>query len=1350
MKDRTPILFLLVLISVFGIHDLSAQTKDTIPTGKFIENFNKNSLLEHKEKLFVHIDRTVFLPGEELWFKAYLVTATDLQSDTLENILYFELKSENDTVLVKRSYKIYSGRVNGVFYLPDSIKAGIYNVSAYTNWMLNDFGGTPYTASIYIYNEPKGKGEKNTDAAKTSNEETITNISGVEAGENTSAQSDINLKFYPEGGALIPELKTLIAFEALDPDGEPVSVEGEIKDDKGNFVTFFKTFMRGRGFFYLQPAPDRKYSAVLKSSDNTEIKVDLPETEKYGFILNVHNPFSEDSVIVDIKARYPGVNNSFYLLGIQEKLVAMAMRGNASKKSYRIKIAKSTFKTGIVTFSLLDGSMLPRCERKIFINHYDSLRISLDVDKTHPEKREPIELFVNVRDKAGEPVSGDFSLSVIDASSISGSMQKEQNISSWFLLKSDLPGLKEDAGSLLLKNENAHSLLDLIMLTNGWQKFVWKKIPDDHKFNPEHEIEKQNWIKGRIYKTDDPEKPGADFSISAFLFGEFNDFYKAQTNKDGIFRLFLLDLFDTIRIQINQSNRMGYDVKNYTMDLESNLTLLKDSDSGNNSYISLNRGNTLKPAEEVPYEIPEILPEIRSIKINTPIYSSELEDLKKDSTTIMINEVEVSGKKPETPQEKITAVYGTPSTVVGSKQIDALMLKHPWRNNLFDVIMDAIPGLKIDVDQKEIDKWYFSNNVPTTIDSLENSEDLSLGVIKNSPLEFGLYSVPRGLVNFNMKDVNGRLIYIFVDGEYIASTNARGWLQYMRMPYEISDLVDVDISNIKSVDLILNIKDNPDKNLLDDYVDLRKDNPVILAIYTKDGRGLYSSKTEKKISNLKILGFVREREFHSPDYSVSNTSSSVLDDRKTLFWTPEVKLDSNGNAKIKFYNSDIATSLRIEMNGISSAGHTGHTLLTIGETKTVSVSEEQNTVHKNIITSPLTFNDNIWDKYLSNFKKNGLTPCIALDEKRKPIPYADVFIKNANIETTANTSGIFAFNSKEVKDDDTILICDAGKRYLSIPVVKVIKNNGIVTVPDAKISKVDINANNLIKEILKANQRPYAKSLTIKATYREQTEKGKYIFSLTDYAAGVVLLRNSRNDMPHVTHIEKGRIFKATNYNQVIDFKPIHPIVDDVIQLTDPLLEDDLYFIREYYKKYLDIKLEGSMPFRGEDVYKISFRQKDNNAYNLYDGFMLVKKNDLKILYIYRTTSEVARKFQTGSYYLENTGNFDPDNVLFLKNEYINSYRKAGNIYVPKFQYFSVDLKKDNEHISYSRELESYGSITKDAENAEKKPVENLKKKTMLIKNVKYDPGLWRNSMFLLPDLKMFEQVKFLNEVTIY
>ncbi|MFN0015197.1 MAG: hypothetical protein ACKVU2_11675, partial [Saprospiraceae bacterium] len=43
------------------------------------------------EKLYLHLDRTLFQPGETLWFNAYLRNAGDLLPAKVSEILYVEL-----------------------------------------------------------------------------------------------------------------------------------------------------------------------------------------------------------------------------------------------------------------------------------------------------------------------------------------------------------------------------------------------------------------------------------------------------------------------------------------------------------------------------------------------------------------------------------------------------------------------------------------------------------------------------------------------------------------------------------------------------------------------------------------------------------------------------------------------------------------------------------------------------------------------------------------------------------------------------------------------------------------------------------------------------------------------------------------------------------------------------------------------------------------------------------------------------------------------------------------------------------------------------------------------------------
>ena len=1352
LKKILPFFYTLLLSGLLFGTDAAAQEKNSESIQKYIENFNKKTIAEHGEKLFLHIDRPAYFSGDMIWFKAYLLLAVTLEKDPVEKILYLEFSSLNDSLMITRAYQLDTGIVKGVFYLPDTIPSGQYRITAYTNWMKNDFAGNFFTRDIYIFNPEK------ITSAETDSSRVRKNKTNVAAPDFTAEKpakkapgKQISLKFYPEGGTFVNGLTNLVAFEALDDDNNPVTVKGKITDDLGNFITFFKTFKNGKGFFWIKPDKDRAYKALVEQPEEYSRSFDLPKTEQYGFVMHVINPFPEDSLVISIRAAMPGTNNHFYLLGIQDKIVKMAFQGNVRNKIYNIKIAKKLFKTGLVYFTLLDKNMIPKNERLVFINHFDDLNVDITLKEPVLKKRTLVEMSIAVKDKEGKPVSGDFSVAVTDAAIIPDSLYGDKNIAATLYLTSEFPEIKEDADKLLQKNEESHNQLDIVMLTKGWRKFVWEKVEDDFELHPEYKIEQGNWLKGKVTRKKNPDKPVPNVSLTAFLTGEFNDFYSTRTDKKGDFTLYLLDFSDTVNVVIQQKNRM--DTKsNFSLSLKSNLPVFFDKPEKDQIQLVPEKNLPVAPPEPAKVsEKPVVLPQLHPSDKTALRYGSELEELQQDTASIMIDEVEISAERKKTPKEKITAAYGSPSNVVSDKQIEALIEKYPWRQSLFELIMDAIPGLYIDVNTLNIDSLSFSSRENDTVDI--TSEDLSLGIVDNIASDYGMYSVPKNLVKFFIKNISGRLLYIFVDGEYTASTDEMGRLSLMRFPYMVHDLIDMDAKSVKSIELILNVKDNPDKNLFEDYANLREDNPVILAIYTKDGNGILSDSGSKGLHNMKMLGFVREREFYSPNYSDTVVAPKETDQRVTLYWNPEVVLDADGMAELSFYNSDIAKSIRIELEGISSTGIPGNKTSVFGEVPQKvpgQSTQPQNRLSgekPEMIFSPGIFNKNIWDKYLDTYEHEGMKMVIALNEKGEPVPFADILIKKSNFETTANASGIFAFDTEKIDKNDTVLISDEGNRFVSVSVNDIINSGGIVKVPSIKTEPENIHVKTLMNEVFKNNKRTKVKRMLFRGVYRETVKKDNFIYSLTDYSLDMEQYSALRSDLPHISHVIEGRRFRSANYYKAINFSPLNPLSDEIVQLRDPVM-DDLYFIGSQYKKDISFRLEGSTVFRGREVYKISFTQKDNNVLNLFDGFLLVDKSDMKILYVYRKTSEVAGKFQTAAHYLENAGNFR--DVKFIDNEYRDSYRKVNGEYVIKFEYFCVNLEADGTPISYSRAFEAFGNITESPKGREKLPLKDMKRRTLLVKDVKYDPSHWRYDYYLLPDFTMFSQAKYLNEVTIY
>ena len=1332
---------------------ISAQRKESV--AKYIDNYNKLTINQKEEKLYIHFDRPAYYSGDEVWFKAYLLMAANYQKDLTEKILYLELRDLKDSLLIKRNYKINKGTVNGIFYLPDSLLTGQYYFLSYTNWMKNDFGGSFFKRNIYIFNDQYSSSIssnadlKSINGIKHLNQETHTQFKK----EKKPKQQKLILKFYPEGGTFVNDLTNVVAFEAIDETGTPLNVHGTIKDDAGNFITFFRTFNNGKGFFMIKPVEGRSYKAYIDTSDVTLKPFPLPEATQFGYTLNVSNIFSEDSLTVKIQSRTPELKESehFYLLGLQNGIIKMAVQGGVGKKVFNIKCHKNLFNNGIVTFTLLDANMIPRCERLVFINSHDPLQVNVSIEDTLFNKNKQVKVLLDIKDKNGFPVTGDFSLSVTDAGIISDSLYDTRNIISYLYLDRNFPKIKQYAKSILNKNDvDSHTLAELLMLTNGWRKFIWHKVDDDYKFQPEYEIETNNWIKGTVKRVSKKRKSVSGVTVTAMLMGEYHDFYSIKTNKDGQFLFSLLDFSDTVDVSIQTTSRLNIK-SNYILDFKTNLPVLKNK-KNNTQFIKLSN-----PELSIPHETDKTtptkitLPPIHHLNAE-PDFDDEMAFLE-DTSSILLQEVEIEAEKNKTPKEKITELYGSPGSIINDKQIEAIRKQYPWKYSLFEMLNDVLPELIIEVNTTNIDNYMFSSREDEMADSI-SQENLALGYDEpDNSGEFSTYRIPEDLMKIFLKKTGGQLIYIYVDGEYIASTNDKGDLTYMRFPYLFNDLIDIDPNSVKSVELITDLKDiNKEKIKDDNFIEYvrSRGKAAIISIYTKDGNGIFSDSRNKGLQNMKMLGFVREKVFYTEAHSDSVPAHKKPDNRVTLYWSPDIKLDSTGHAELSFYNSDNARSLRIDLEGISGNGIPGAKRVVFG--KHVKPTDQKTTTSEKQKKTPSlsagSFSNDLWLAYKNELQDKDMVMCIVLDSLGKPVPFADVFIKKVNLETTANKSGIFAFYSKTLTDlNDTVFISDPGKGYLVTNVANLHRNNGILKIHPAGISPENIQARSLMSDVMKKIKKGNPLRQSFDGIYRETITRDGFIYLLTDYALNLEQYSYSRLDKPHISHIEAGRQFRTPNFRQIIKFKPLSPLNNEVVQLRDPLL-DNLPFLSPQYKKSLDVKVEGSTFFRGEKVYKVSFKQLSNTAYNLFDGFLLVDSKTHNVLYIYRKTSAAAAKFQSGSLYLESTNQYSEIN--FLDNEFRNSYKIVDGHSKPLFQYSCVKLEADGIPISFTREFLAYGDIKNGNKGRKEMPLDKMKQKTIMVKHVVYKPSFWRNGIYLLPDFQMFDNKKYLHEITYF
>ncbi|MCK5372006.1 MAG: carboxypeptidase-like regulatory domain-containing protein, partial [Cyclobacteriaceae bacterium] len=223
------------------------------------QQLNEFELPRKGEKVYIHHDKPFYSVGEKVWFKSYLVNmATNLPSDQ-SDVLHLDLISPEGALVFSKSYKIENGMGHGQFDIPNNLKAGVYTLNAYTNWMSNYDRKLHYREELEIL-DPK-------------------DVSGL---YHRSLEDTVNTFFlHPEGGSLIEGLPVQVGFSAKSKFGDPLNVKGRLVNTERRTVSNIKSEFDGLGSFFMMPRSDVNFQTMIMSD---EVKQnDFPEVKKAGY-----------------------------------------------------------------------------------------------------------------------------------------------------------------------------------------------------------------------------------------------------------------------------------------------------------------------------------------------------------------------------------------------------------------------------------------------------------------------------------------------------------------------------------------------------------------------------------------------------------------------------------------------------------------------------------------------------------------------------------------------------------------------------------------------------------------------------------------------------------------------------------------------------------------------------------------------------------------------------------------------------------------------------------------------------------------------------------------------------------
>ena len=90
-----------------------------------------------QEKVYVQTDKTLYKPGEVIWFNAFLLDANSYEPSAVSDVLYFELIDPKGNVISDADRPVEKGTAHGDFRIDVDDPGGIYQLRAYTRWQRN-------------------------------------------------------------------------------------------------------------------------------------------------------------------------------------------------------------------------------------------------------------------------------------------------------------------------------------------------------------------------------------------------------------------------------------------------------------------------------------------------------------------------------------------------------------------------------------------------------------------------------------------------------------------------------------------------------------------------------------------------------------------------------------------------------------------------------------------------------------------------------------------------------------------------------------------------------------------------------------------------------------------------------------------------------------------------------------------------------------------------------------------------------------------------------------------------------------------------------------------------------------
>ncbi|MEI6276852.1 MAG: MG2 domain-containing protein [Prolixibacteraceae bacterium] len=582
--------YLLAILMTAGLV-LSAQDQETIAKiNRQLAGYYGSHPIQ---KVFVTTDKSIYKPGETVWFQTIVTDNNLIPSASGSNELFVKLYDAKGKSEIQQLFKIRNGSANCDIALPKALTKGFYFLcvfpSSTTNpedisitgvnidpnynnqWLvksslkdsisisgqknelyaeIRDLSGEIQKNSTVRFQLMNGaemieKGKLKTNdqgkltipfsfPTKTNGEPFLMELSAnrEESVSEIFLPSNLDavqIQFYPEGGTLIPGTLSKIGFTAMNKWGMPVGVEGDLQNQNSQMIAQVRTIDKGLGMFTLNCAENQKYKLVISGKTGQNQTFDLPNPNPNGLSLSI------------VKFDPQFITANLVFADKQKHSIALTMtQGNNMSwaadldinQGGRIKIPADSIPHGINRLSVFSTTGELLAERIVFVDKKQELKIEVLPEKNSMLTGENMKVKVRLMDEKNQPLSGKISISVSDQHLIDAT---KPEIDESLLISSEL----ENPFSLIsgaLKGKITQSILmDVYLIANRIKNGKWSSVLNS---NPSATLEEN-----RNLKPESEKKMDAQLSALLAGYGQKNRLIVQNglqdvnyyTNNEGLF-----------------------------------------------------------------------------------------------------------------------------------------------------------------------------------------------------------------------------------------------------------------------------------------------------------------------------------------------------------------------------------------------------------------------------------------------------------------------------------------------------------------------------------------------------------------------------------------------------------------------------------------------------------------------------------------------------------------------------------------------------------------------------------------------------------------------------------------------